>query len=92
MMGEQMVKKDMMSMMNAEMMNQIMEDPQKREQMMSMMKEHVADMDELLSSNLSDQEFSEKMLQLMNQHALLTFLFLFQLVLNEALLQSEMEL
>jgi lipoate-protein ligase A len=57
-----------METMNTEMMNQIMEDPQKREQMMSMMKEHVADMDELLSSNLSDQEFSEKMLQLMNQH------------------------
>lgn len=59
---------NMMGMMNSEMMNQIMTDPQKREMMMSMMKEHVFDMDKLLSSNLSDQEFSEKMSQLMYEH------------------------
>lgn len=59
---------NMMGMMSPEVMNMIMEDPQKRDQMMSMMKEHVSDMDELLSSNLTDQEFSEKMSQLMHGH------------------------
>ncbi len=55
-------------MQSQEMMNQIMTDPQKREQSMSLIKEHVIYIDELPTLNLPEQEFSEKILQLMHKH------------------------
>ena len=59
----------MMGMMNPETINQIMDDPQKKQQLMYMMKAHVSDMERLLSSSeLTNEEFSEQMLQLMKQH------------------------
>jgi len=55
-------------MMNQEMMMKLMDDPQTREKMIEIMKEHVSEMNDLLSSNLTEQEFNEKMASMMQEH------------------------
>jgi protein-tyrosine-phosphatase len=49
------------------MMMKMMDDPP-REKMIEIMKEHVSEMNDLLSSNLTEQEFNEKMVSMMQEH------------------------
>ncbi len=55
-------------MMGSEMMQEMMEDPETRIKMINLMNEHVTDMQELLSSKLSDEEFDATMIELMEKH------------------------
>jgi len=73
MMGSNMTQNGMMmgnmaGMMQDNMMMQLMQDPETRKKMIELMKEHVSEMDELLSSNLTDDEFNMKMAELMQEH------------------------
>ena len=55
-------------MMSSEMMMEVMEDPETRMMMINLMTEHVEDMQDLLSSELTDEEFDTKMIELMDKH------------------------
>jgi hypothetical protein len=66
MMGGNMMSGNTTGMMYNNIMLQLMQDPETRKEMIKLMKEHVSEMDELLSSNLTDQEFNVKMSDLMN--------------------------
>ena len=57
-------------MMNSETMREMMEDPENRMMMIELMNECVVEMQELLSSELSDEEFDTKMIELMEKHQL----------------------
>ncbi len=50
------------------MMIELMKDPETREKMMELMKEHISEMNDLFSSNLSYDEFNIKMDDLMQEH------------------------
>jgi len=65
MMGGGMMEQEMMS---SEAMKEIMEDPEARMRMIDFMNESVVEMKELLSSELSDEEFDTKMIELMEKH------------------------
>lgn len=54
-------------MMDQNMMMQIMKDPQMRNKMIELMKKHVSDMKELLSSNISEDEFNKRMMELLQE-------------------------
>jgi non-homologous end joining protein Ku len=55
-------------MMHDNMMMELMKEPETREKMIELMKEHISEMNELFSSNLSDDEFNMKMVNLMQDH------------------------
>jgi len=55
-------------MMSSEAMKAMMEEPETRMRMIDLMNESVVEMQELLSSELSDEEFDTKMIELMEKH------------------------
>ena len=59
---------NMTGMMHDNMMMQLLQDPETRKEMIELMKEHISEMDELLSSNLTEEEFNMKMAELMQEH------------------------
>jgi len=67
---QQMMGGGMMSqgMMSSGSMKKIMEDPEARIKIIDSMNEHVVEIQELLSSELSDDEFDTKMIELMEKH------------------------
>ena len=65
MMGDGMMGK---GMMGSEIMKEMMEDPDTRNKMIGQMSTHITEMQELLSSELSDEEFDTKMIELMEKH------------------------
>ena len=65
MMGSRMTGQGMMS---SETMREMMEDPENRMMMIELMNECVVEMQELLSSELSDEVFDTKMIELMEKH------------------------
>lgn len=77
MMGSDMMMNDMpgsmmysgmQGMMNQDMMMQMMQDPETREKMIQIMSEHVDEMQKLLSSELTVDEFNVQMAELMQDH------------------------
>lgn len=65
MMGGEMTGQTMMS---SESMKEMMEDPETRNKMIELMSPHITEMQELLSSELSDEEFDTKMNEIMEKH------------------------
>jgi len=65
MMGGGMMEQRMMS---SEMMKEMMEDPETRNKMIGLMSTLITEMQELLSSELSDEEFDTKMIELIEKH------------------------
>ncbi len=65
MMGGGMMEQGMMS---SEMMKEMMEDPESRNKMIGLMSTHITEMQELFSSELSDEGFDTKMIELMEKH------------------------
>jgi len=59
---------NMTGVMHDNMMMELMKDPETREKMMELMKEHISEMNDLFSSNLSYDEFNMKMADLMQEH------------------------
>ena len=56
------------TMMSSESMREMMEDPETRNKMIELMSPHITEMQELLSSELSDEEFDTKMNEIMEKH------------------------
>jgi len=46
----------------------MLEDPETRNKMIGLISTHITEMQELLSSELSDEEFDTKMIELMEKH------------------------
>jgi hypothetical protein len=46
----------------------MMQDPETREKMIQIMSEHIPEMQELLSSDLSDENFNQRMIEIMQDH------------------------
>ena len=65
MMGSEMTGQGMMS---SESMREMMEDPETRNKMIELMSPHITEMQELLSSELSGEEFDTKMNEIMEKH------------------------
>ncbi|MEE8181341.1 MAG: hypothetical protein V3T67_05840, partial [Nitrosopumilaceae archaeon] len=65
MMGGEMTGQTMMS---SESMREMMEDPETRNKMIELMSPHITEMQELLSSELSGEEFDTKMNEIMEKH------------------------
>jgi len=55
-------------MMSSEMIQKMMDDPETRMKMINLMNEHVTEMQELFSSELSDEEFDTQIIELMEKH------------------------
>ena len=58
----------MQEMMNHDMMMQMMQNPETKEKMIQIMSKHVGEMQQLLSSELTEEEFNEEMTKLMQNH------------------------
>ena len=58
----------MQGMMNHDMMMQMMQNPETKEKMIQIMSKHVGEMQQLLSSELTEEEFNEQMTKLMQNH------------------------
>lgn len=65
MMGGEMTGQTMMS---SEMIKEMMEDPETRNKLIELMSPHITEMQELLSSDLSGEEFDTKMNEIMEKH------------------------
>ena len=63
-----MVGSGMQGMMNHDMMMQMLQNPETKEKMIQIMSKHVGEMQQLLSSELTEEEFNEEMTKLMQNH------------------------
>jgi len=67
-MTEWMMDSGMQGMMSQDMMMQMMHNPETREKMIQIMSKHVDEMQKLLSSKLTEDEFNTQMIELMQDH------------------------
>ncbi|MDH3781025.1 MAG: hypothetical protein OES15_09260 [Nitrosopumilus sp.] len=58
----------MQEMMNHDMMMQMLQNPETKEKMIQTMSKHVGEMQQLLSSELTEEEFNVQMTKLMQNH------------------------